>query len=153
MSNISGLKSSNKSWVGKMRNVLWPRASDSLMKLPNHLLRWVMTLNMLWSLPWGSGLPLNSSFNSSSLSRSWLERTPSGGRSGVGSVSHSSGSRLDWGDRWSWLESNPIGGVVLLLHKDGLSHLIWTCRLKDRGWTRCSLIECNLTSLHNVVSL
>jgi hypothetical protein len=54
-------------------------------------------------------------------------------------------SRCDnWGSWWSRLRITPIGIVVLLLHKDCLSHLILTCRLKGRRWTRCSLIECNL---------
>jgi hypothetical protein len=50
-------------------------------------------------------------------------------------VSQSRGSRPIWDSRWRRLEITPIG-IVLLLYKDGLTHLIITYMLKDRRWTK-----------------
>jgi hypothetical protein len=117
------------------------------------LLRRVITLDMSWSLPQRSGLPLNSNLTTSRRNRFRLDWTSSGRRSDVGSVIRSHRHRLNRGSRWRRLIIAPVSVVVLLLHEDGLTHMIWTCRLKDRGWTRQSLIKGHLISLYDSVIL
>jgi hypothetical protein len=82
-----------------------------------------------------------------------LKRPPSGKISDVRSIVRFRRHKLNWGSHWGRLGITLVSVVVLLLHKDGLTHLIYTYRLKDRGWTRRSLIKGHLTSLHDLVSL
>jgi hypothetical protein len=120
-------------------------------KLTDHLLWLVAALDMSWCVPRRGRLPLNNSLIASRLSKLQLEWTPSCRRGDIGSVSRSSGSRLDWGSRWRRLRITPID-VILLLHKDGLTDMSIICMLKYRRCTWHSLIESHLTSLNNMIS-
>jgi hypothetical protein len=57
MSNIMGLKQGNKSRMSEVGHLLIPGASDSLMKLSNHLLRRMIMLDMAWSISYRDSLP------------------------------------------------------------------------------------------------
>lgn len=58
ISIISKLKRSNKCWISKVKDMLWPRSCDSLIEFTDHLLGWMATLNVLWYLTLESRLPL-----------------------------------------------------------------------------------------------
>jgi hypothetical protein len=81
-------------------------------------------LGMSWSLPPRSGLPLNSSLTTSRLSRISLEWTPSSGNRHIVSVIQGRQHRLNWDTPWSQLGITLASIVVLLVHKDDLTHLI-----------------------------
>jgi hypothetical protein len=80
-----------------------------------------------------------------------LERSPSGGSRGIGTVSRSSHRKLKRGSQWSQLRITPIGIFLLFLHKNAVTKLILNFTLKDRSCTRYGFIECDLTGLHNIV--
>jgi len=155
MSNILRLKISNESRVSKMWDVIWLGPRDSLVDVANHGLRWVVTLNVSWCLPWRSRLPLNSSWGllrcSQCRLRRLLEQTPSSGRRGIGAVSWSRRRRLE----------RAAGGV-----SSGSPHLASsyssTKMLSPISWspshskigvdTVHGFVECDLIGLHNSVS-
>jgi hypothetical protein len=80
-----------------------------------------------------------------------LERSPSSGSRGIGTVSRSSRRKLKRGSRWSQLRITPIDIFLLFLHKNVVTKLILNCTLKDRSCTRYGFIDCDLTGLHNMV--
>lgn len=103
--------------------------------------------------PWRGHLPMNNSWITFMLSMLCLQWTPSSKRSDVGSINWSSGNKLDYDRQLRHLGITRIGIVLLLLYKEGLSHLSMVSMLKNRGCTWHSLLECYFTSLHNTVSL
>jgi hypothetical protein len=95
-----------------------PGASDSLMKLTNHLLRRVIAMDMTWSRV------LNSILTSYKLTTLRLKWILSSGSKHVGAVVRGHQCKLNRGSRGRRLGIIPVSVVVLLLHKDGLTHLI-----------------------------
>jgi hypothetical protein len=152
MPNITGFKRGNKSGVRKVTYLMCPGAGDSLVKLTNHLLRWMIKLNVSCYISRRGHLPLNSSLISSRLSTLRLKRTPCRGRCEVGSVISSCERRLDLGSQWSQLDISSVSIVMLFLHKDGLTHLSVTSMLKNRDGIGIVSSKGHLTSLHNTTS-
>src|SRR5579859_4193785 len=141
--------------MSKVRDVgFGPR--DPMVNVADHRLRRVITLNVPWRLTRGSDLPLNSSWGllrcSWSKLRKRLDRTPSGGRRRVGSMSRGRRLRISNNLR-RWIGGSPISIHFIFLLKDACVNLILTCRLKGRGSTRHSLIECHFTCLYHFVSV